>query len=465
MKFDTLGRLGISDYRTYVKKILSNENVTYLNSCIVSQTILDRIEADIEECILSKSFVDLQSNLPSVLTDSDIQTILDTIMIKQNQQQTVIIDNYVISKAFIEKLCKDCEDMLKSNAETIVENGKYQEYQTELQMPKKLTKFADVEEKFDKRDERRKKAAGGKSGGGTQGRETKTKSTKKSNRSNKMQDDYDTQIVEKKRDLEMITKNEIYKIVENALDGVDDLIEPIIDYLLPILNSRGMEMAANLFATTIADRTANRRQTHNELQTKLNVLIGDVRLFEKGIKLLSGDLQTQLAKYLLKTLCTDIVNEILNYVAAEQNLNTIVDSYNNDQKMKFVNDLPNEFKTPLLVLLKTLSGQNVDEFMTCVEPALSACSMIIKKIDKKKDRTIILNHKYELLEKLNQCDDLALILHLATLAIFTIATQCMLHASGRHIAAILSFLKQYLNDEQYNEFMSYHGKLFLLLLY
>ncbi|KAJ8934336.1 hypothetical protein NQ314_013377 [Rhamnusium bicolor] len=73
-----------------------------------------------------------------------------------------------------------------------------------------------------------------------------------------------------------------------------------------------------IYATTVADRTANRRQTHNELQNKLNALIGDVRLFEKGIKLLPNDVQALLVKYLLKTLCTDIVTEILNYVAAEQ---------------------------------------------------------------------------------------------------------------------------------------------------
>jgi len=44
----------------------------------------------------------------------------------------------------------------------------------------------------------------------------------------------------------------------------------------------------------------------------------NVRLFEKGIKQFSDkDIQQQLSKYLLKTLCTEITNEIFSYVAQE----------------------------------------------------------------------------------------------------------------------------------------------------
>lgn len=243
-----------------------------------------------------------------------------------------------------------------------------------------------------------------------------------------------------------------------AEEGLEELIDPLTDHLLPKLNDQGLELAAAIYATTIADRTANRRQTHNELQNKINALLTDIRLFEKGLKLLSTDMQTHLIKYLLKTLCTDIVNDILNYVASEQNSNTVTDNLNNDQKLKFVNELPSEYKTPLVPLVKSLTGQSVDEFMTAVEEGLVACSMIVKKVDKKKDRTIILNHKYQLLEEMNKCEDLALTLHLATLVIFTTATQCMLHASGRHVAGILTFLKNYINEEQAAELTSYHGK-------
>lgn len=235
-------------------------------------------------------------------------------------------------------------------------------------------------------------------------------------------------------------------------------MDPLTDYLLPNLNEQGLELASVIYTTTVSDRTANRRQTHNELQNKINALLTDIRLFEKGLKLFTTEMQTQLIKYLLKTLCTDIVNEILNYVAAEENSNTITDDFNNDQRLKFVNELPGDYKIPLVPLVKSLSAQCIDDFMTAVEEGLSSCSMIVKKVDKKKDRTIILNHKYQLLDELNKCEDLALTLHLAALVIFTTATQCMLHASGRHVSGILTFLKSCLNEVQIAELTSFHSE-------
>lgn len=249
-----------------------------------------------------------------------------------------------------------------------------------------------------------------------------------------------------------------------AEEGLEEQMDSIADYLYPKLNEQGLNIASTIFATRIADKTANRRQTHNELQNKINILLGDIRLFEKGLKLLPSDLQNQLTKYLLKTLCTDVINEILNYIAAEQNSNITTDNFSNDQRMKFVNELPLEYKKPLVPLLKSLLGQSVDDFMKLIEDGLSACSMILKKIDKKKDRIVVLNHKYQLLEELNKCEDLALSLHLAVLVIFTTATQSMLHISGRHVAGVLSFLKSYLLEEQAIELTSYYGELLFLVL-
>ncbi|CAH0553381.1 unnamed protein product [Brassicogethes aeneus] len=462
VEFDALIRIGISDYKNYIKKQFANEKILQLNSCVVNQSILDRIEADIDECISSKSYVDLQTNLPSVFNENDIKLVLDKVLTNQKLQQTLVLNCFVISKAFIEKISKDCDELVKEKAKKSVESGKYQQYQTSLQVSHKSLKFDDVEEKVDKREERRKKAAGGKTGGGTQGRETKTKSTKKPGRTTTKQvDDFE----EKKVVLNILTEEDLTSAIQMPLEeeGLDELMQPIIDYLLPKLNEQGIEIAGNIYATTIADRTANRRQTHNEIQNKLNVMVGDIRLYEKGLKLLPADCQAQLYKYLLKTHCTDVVTEILNYVAAEQNLNPVNENFNNDQRLKFINDLPQEYKTPLANLTKTLSGQSVDDFMAAVEEGLAACSMIIKKIDKKKDRTTILAHKHELLEKLNSCTDVALILHLAILVIFTTATQNMLHASGRHLSSLLTFLKQYLSEEEYSEFMLYYDFVTLML--
>lgn len=198
------------DHRIYIKKQLVNEKLHFLESVAISQNILDQVEANIEECIASKSYVDLQSSLPSVFIEKDIERILDIVLTNQIRLQTIIINSYVISKSFIEKLSKGCEDLVKEKSSGLVSSGKYQQYQISLQTAHvRGQKNDEMEEKVDKREERRKKAAGGKSGGGTQGRETKTKSTKKLFKpGNKIVENEDIDVSEKKT-LEVVTAEDI----------------------------------------------------------------------------------------------------------------------------------------------------------------------------------------------------------------------------------------------------------------
>lgn len=210
LEYDALTRLGIMDHKVYIKKQLANEKIEYLNSCIVSQNILEQVEADIEECIASKSYVDLQSNLPSVFNDKDIEKILDIILTNQRRSQIIIIESYVVSKAFIEKLSKTCEDLVKEKAKGAVDSGKYQQYQISSQAAHvRSQKTDDAEEKVDKREERRKKAAGGKSGGGTQGRETKTRSVKKAYRAGNKHVDLEEEDIPEKKSLQIIEAEDV----------------------------------------------------------------------------------------------------------------------------------------------------------------------------------------------------------------------------------------------------------------
>lgn len=72
-------------------------------------------------------------------------------------------------------------------------------------------------------------------------------------------------------------------------------------------------------------------------------------------------------------------------------------------------------------------------------------------------RTLILCHKHGLLDKLATCTDPALVLHLATLVIFTVSQQSIIHASGKHVTALLRFLHPSLSTDQNTLLGNYHG--------
>lgn len=85
-----------------------------------------------------------------------------------------------------------------------------------------------------------------------------------------------------------------------------------------ILNKAAVTSAESLCTNIILTTCTSRRKTHSELQDKINVAVNDVRLYEKAIKQFSNkDTQTQLAKYLLKTVGAEIVNTVFVFLSEE----------------------------------------------------------------------------------------------------------------------------------------------------
>lgn len=154
------------------------------------------------------------------------------------------------------------------------------------------------------------------------------------------------------------------------------------------MNKDALTTAQTLYESTLQNTTQSRRKTHAALQDQLNGLVGDVRLYEKGLKLFPTDFQPQLVKYLLKSLGADICNDLCLYVAQECALNYSDEQQplTADHRQRIGQECSHEYRASLQALNKSVSGQSVDEFLTCTENTLQVCSMILKKVDKKKDR-------------------------------------------------------------------------------
>jgi len=202
----------------------------------------------------------------------------------------------------------------------------------------------------------------------------------------------------------------------------------------------------------------NRRQTHAAIQDRINTLLIDIRLYEKGLKLFPQDTQIQLVKYLLKSLGNDICNELSLYVASECNLTVKNTNLNVDQRNKLAQECDAQYRVALLEQNKALN-KSIDDFELATEAVLKTCSMIIKKVDKKKDRLLIADHKKKLQEQLLECREPALLLHLAALILFTTISGNILHASGKFVSAILQHIRGSLNESQNALLLRYHGEL------
>lgn len=453
LEYDALIRLGISDPPNFIKRHFPNENIIFLDSVAVGTSIRDQIDSNIEEAIATGSFVDISPLLPSVFSDKDMEMLLKIAEKKINNNTYVFAKTVVMSDVFLQSLNKSFEAMAEAKAREAVASGQW--FQT-IAENKIKSKSADLifESKGNKKEERRKKAATGKAGGGNQGRETKTKSTKKKYLQGKIRDnesdDENIKVASTKIELKLVylddIKNEIAK--DDNLTIIDDLVDELALYL---------EQKINNYAISIANQLAQNNKTTNlsEIEERLNILVTNIKIFDKGIKHMDKTDQPALTKYLLKSLVTDFINELFK-LAAQQNMLQFPQNITTEIRQKILLDLPEDVKEPLNNINKSITGNSIDDFLNFVDAAMATCCLVLKKYDKKKERPFILGHREALLEELNGTQDPALALHLVTSILFTAATQSVLHMSGRHVSTVLSFLQTQLQLSTMKILFKYH---------
>ncbi|EFN80072.1 E3 UFM1-protein ligase 1 homolog [Harpegnathos saltator] len=462
LEYDALARLGISDPASFVKRHFPDENIVLLKSVATGTVITDQVDANIEEAVATGFFVDLYPLLPSVFSDEDAEILLKQATKKTKANVHIFVKTVAVSDAFLQTLNKSLEVLADKKAREIVASGKWIQYMAENKFKFKSVVLV-TESKVSKREERRKKAVIGKAGGGNQGRETKTKSTKKKYLQGRIQenesDEEETnQTAVGRVEIILISvedvKAEIAK--DENVSMIEELAGELANHLQPKLNKSALLLAEQLGQTT--SKTA----ILSEIEERLNVLVANVRIFDKGVKQLDKADQAPLTKYLLKSLGLDFVTRIFK-LAAQQNMLQVAENLTTETRQKLLLELPTDVKEPLTAVHKAAMGDTVEDFLNTVDSAMAACCLVLKKYDKKKEKPQVLAHREALLEELNATQDPALVLHLVTSLLFTAVTQSALHMSGRHVSSILTFLRKHLESDAMSILSRYHDLVLNLL--
>jgi len=226
-------------------------------------------------------------------------------------------------------------------------------------------------------------------------------------------------------------------------DFPEEMLEEVSEMLLEQLNRKYKEIARDKFHASLANSLQNKKRTHGDLTDKINTQYTTIRLGEKAVAdFTKDDHKAAIGKHLLKTLCTEIVNEMFQFVAEENMIKVDQDKeLTTEARVKIINELPKEISESGLKIHKSLGGSSVTEFLSVLESQLGVfCDVMLKKQDKKKDRQILFGHRQSLLEQLGSCSDPALTLHLAVLSIFYHVHGSMLHASGKFVPMIIEHL-------------------------
>uniref|UniRef100_A0A7N6ALB5 E3 UFM1-protein ligase 1 n=1 Tax=Anabas testudineus TaxID=64144 RepID=A0A7N6ALB5_ANATE len=460
MKFDALVRLGIPDPSSYIKKRFRANKLLFLRAACVGQALVDQVEASVEEAVNSATWTDIQPILPSCLSVEDVGMFISQAMRNTNIQSSarVLGGTVVVSEKFISNCISLFDEAMQQKAQKEVKNNPvFLITEDDLRQASMLTENS-LSKKEKREAERRKKATEGsgsvKTGGGGNAREIRIRKTKKKGRKDEDSDEEtgpSQQNRSKQTEAPFMTQEEIVAVLEERVsDCPEEILSDLAEHLVRPLTKAYQEVLRTVFmSSTSSPSGANKKKSMKDLQEEVTNLYNNIRLFEKGSKFFFDETQVHISKHILKTVCTDITNILVNFLAADLMMSVEnPSSITNEVRLKIVGKLPEETKGPFMKLHNCLNGKTIEDFLTNLETCAEVCGFMLKKGDKKKERQALFLHRQAFTEQLKEAEDPALILHLTSVLLFQAIFHCMLHAPGRCVPQIISTLTGRISEQQ-----------------
>ncbi|XP_066533559.1 E3 UFM1-protein ligase 1 [Hoplias malabaricus] len=464
LETETLVRLGIPDPGGYIRKRFKGSGLLFLRGVCVGPEIVAQLEASVDEALTSHTWIDLQPILPSCLSEEDSGLLIGQVIRTLGAESGArVLGTTVISEAFINDCAALFDDIMTHKAQKEVKSPVC------VVMEEDVKSSALVENtlKKERKEERRKKASEGsgsvRAGGGGNAREIRIRKNKKKNRRDEESDEEtDTaQKVSKQLQVPFLSVEEIVEVLEGKVSDFpdDDTLRELAQQLHRPLTRKYQDVVRSAFQSFGSSGSGgNRKQNVKEIQEEINTLYNNIRLFEKGAKQFSEETQLLIVKHILRTVCSDLTNILVNFLSADLLMTTETpNSITAEVRMKILGKLPDESKAPLMKLHCSVNGKSVEEFLTCLEAVVEECGLMLKKADKKKERQFLQLHKQSLMQQLSSVEDPALVLHLTSVLLFQNVTHCALHAPGRCVPNIISTLQSKLPPEHYQLLVTYQG--------
>ncbi|XP_071954728.1 E3 UFM1-protein ligase 1-like [Antedon mediterranea] len=459
-EYDTLTRLGLTDAKGYIKTRFKSQNLLFLSSSCAGSGILDQVEGSIEEALDTGSWIDVEPLLPSCFSTMDANQCLNHVL-KSKRGAKVFSNSIVASDKFITECKTLFEKPMLAKADKTAKNSP----NIFLQLDKKAFGPTEHEGKKDKKEEKRRKGGGGGGGGGSKGgmggREVKIRKVKKHHRGKEVEEEEeDMSGGLQATEIPFMKVEEIQSFLEEQdrlSECPESFIEELAQYLhRPLTAEYQVQLKAAIGSLSGATDHTSRRKNHGEVQEKVNGLLTSVKMFEKNISIFEDDLRGQLVKYLLRTICTEITNHLFSYLAAENNLvNVEASDVTHEVRLKILSKIPEEMKVEFTKLNTSLNAKSISDFLKSLESAANVCDVLLKKVDKKKERNILFNHKQSLIAQLKEESDPAMALHLAVVILIQNMCNCCVHTPGRCIPQLLVFLESHITPNHYKVLSDY----------
>ncbi|OMO67640.1 E3 UFM1-protein ligase 1 [Corchorus capsularis] len=492
ISYDALQKLGISQPIQFLQSRYP-EGIP-LVTAFVHPSLTEMLDAAIEDTIERGSWLDSLSVLPTSFGSQDASKILSLSRSVQSalkaNKALIMGDSYIFSSSFV----KDVYDRMEKEMETFGHSGSSNimlsddsHLVKEVKAGQDLSKSSEpfetgTESGNSKRGTEKgsKKKKGKSSGAKTVSAEgdsenedyipTKSKKNQKKGKDTSSSQVSDSRKGAKKdaiKTQEEIVPSEEWLMQKLAIlvpdfeeQGVDDpqtILRHLADYIRPMLINYWKEKRKTLFTENVEKM----KRLLDNLQRKLDESFLNMQLYEKALDLFEDDQSTSvtLHRHLLRTIATsiadmlfhnlDVHNKLKNGTQVEDSQNSESISLSPGERTAIAKSFPGSQSKRALAVVEALEGKRVETFMTALRDLAEESGLLLKKLDKKLERTLLHSYRKDLTSQVSaETDPVSLLPKVVSLLYIQVHGRA-LQAPGRAISVAVTRLKDKLDDSAF----------------
>ncbi|XP_027087980.1 E3 UFM1-protein ligase 1 homolog isoform X1 [Coffea arabica] len=261
---------------------------------------------------------------------------------------------------------------------------------------------------------------------------------------------------------------------EQGIGDPETILVPLASYLRPMLLNSLKERRKAAF-TQNAQRM---KRVLDNLQHKIDESFLNIQLYEKALDLFEDDPSTSvlLHKHLLRTTATSMVDTLLLDLDIHNKLRNGMEveepqkpkksepaSLSPGDRAALAKSLARPLSVKALALVEALEAKRVETFMTALRAIAEESGLILKKLDKKLERSLLHSYRKDLTSQISdETDPISLLPKVVSLLYVQIHGRA-LQAPGRAISIAVSRLKDKLDDPAFKVLADYQAATVALL--
>ncbi|KAF5189340.1 E3 ufm1-protein ligase 1-like protein [Thalictrum thalictroides] len=402
-----------------------------LDTVFVHPSMIEMLDSAAEDAIEQNSWIDSLSVFPAFFGTQDASKILSLCPSIQKALKSsnalILGDSCVLSNAFVKDVFEHTEkEMGKTSGQGLNDSFHVVDEAKSRNDPDKFVESNEVGVEAGgkksalergSRKKRGKTAGNAKTGGADSGNNEQEISTKAKKNQRKSKDQVsDTKVAAKKDPdkakmdnhndySEELIMEKILMLVPDfeGLEGMDDphsVLRLLATYLRPMLLTSLRERRKAL----LNENAERMRRLLDNLQKKVDEAFINLQLNEKALDLFEDDPSASviLHKHLLRTTSTSIVdmllinldihNKLKNGIEVEESDSPESVSLSSGDRLSLAKGLTGPLSVKAVTLVETLEGKRVENFMAALASIAEESGLLIKKLDKKLERTLL--HSY-----------------------------------------------------------------------